>query len=70
VLPTTRIAIDLSPEAVAVLNDLVRYEGGDLSAVFRKALSLYKFAREAHEAGKSVGIAATPECLEERFVGF
>jgi hypothetical protein len=40
-----------------------------VSVVFRKALALYKLAREATKEGKAVGVAATPDVLETEFEG-
>jgi hypothetical protein len=67
--PHTRIIIDLPPEAAKQLDELRQKTGDSHSDLFRKALTLYKLAREAVEAGKSVGVAETPDSLETRFVG-
>jgi hypothetical protein len=65
----TRIVIDLPPEAAAELDQLRCQTGDSHAALFRKALTLYKLAREAIAEGKSVGVAETADALETRFVG-
>jgi hypothetical protein len=66
-----RYILEFPPEAAAELDQLMR-ETGDDDAVtlFRKALALYKLAKDAVREGKQVGAAATPDCLETQFVDF
>jgi len=65
-----KITLDLTPEASRVLNELMNATDSDPEDVFRKALSMYKAAVDAHGEGKAVGIAASPDVLETEFVGF
>jgi hypothetical protein len=65
----TKIVIDLPPEAAMMLNQLMRETGDDTTELFRKALALYRLAKDAIREGKHIGVAATPDCLETRFVG-
>lgn len=65
-----KIVLDLSPEASGVLNDLLNRTGDSPDDLFRKALSLYKAAQDAHREGKAVGVAESPDALETEFVGF
>jgi len=67
--PKVRITLDLTPEASTALNDLIDLTGQDMDVIFRKALALYKLAKEASRDGKSVGVATTPEALETKFEG-
>ncbi len=67
--PNLRITLDLTPEATRALEELTESTGQDVSVVFRKALALYKLAREATKEGKAVGVAATPDVLETKFEG-
>ena len=65
-----RIVIELPPEAAAELDQLQHQTGDSYADLFRKALGLYKLAKEAQQAGKAVGVAETPDVLETRFVGY
>jgi len=67
--PNLRITLDLTPEASRALEELTESTGQDVSVVFRKALALYKLAREATKEGKAVGVATTPDVLETEFEG-
>jgi hypothetical protein len=65
-----RYVLDITPDAAAELDQLMRQTGDDdATTFFRKALALYKLALDAAREGKEVGIAATPDSLETRFVG-
>lgn len=67
--PRKRIFLDLSAEAAQTLDELISESGEDPSILFRKAIGLYKLAKQATRDGKAVGIAATPDSLETEFVG-
>jgi hypothetical protein len=68
--PGSKLTLDLSPEALQVLNQVLNMTPDQPADIFRKALAMYKAALEAHQAGKAVGAAATPDALETEFVGF
>jgi hypothetical protein len=65
----THFLIHLSPEAADELNQLMAQTGDSPTQLFRKALGLYKVAKQAIREGKAVGIADTADSLESRFVG-
>jgi hypothetical protein len=65
-----RITLDLSPEAIDVLSQLLNQTHDRPDDLFRKALALYKIAQDAHREGKAVGFASSPDALETEFVGF
>jgi hypothetical protein len=62
--------LEFPPDAAAELDQLMRETGDDdATLLFRKALALYKLAKDAIREGKQVGVASTPDCLETRFIG-
>jgi hypothetical protein len=65
-----KIALNLSPEASKLLNQLMNMTADSPDDMFRKALALYKAAMDAHKEGKAVGVAASADALETEFVGF
>jgi len=68
-IPRTRITLDLSPEADAALKQLMTETGDNPTELFRKAITLYKLAKEAQQEGKVVGVAESSDSLETEFVG-
>ena len=65
-------ALDLHASGVVVhaIDELARRLNEDPGQVLVKAVALLKAAVDAHEQGKAVGVAASPESLETEFVGF
>jgi hypothetical protein len=66
---SNKITLNLSDHMRDVLNELLKRTEDKPDDMFRKALALYKLAIEAHDQGKSVGIATSPDALETEFVG-
>jgi hypothetical protein len=60
----------LSLQAKGLLDSIVNLTDDEPDDIFRKAISLYKVALEAHAQGKAVGVAASADSLETEFVGF
>jgi hypothetical protein len=65
-----KITLNLSPEASGLLNQLLNQTGDSPDDLFRKAMGFYKVAQDAHQEGKAVGVATSPDVLETEFVGF
>src|SRR5437763_2363300 len=63
-----RLVVELPPEAATELEQLMRQTGESPTDIFRKALSLYRLAKEAAQAGKAVGVAENPDFLETSLV--
>jgi hypothetical protein len=63
------VPLRLSPEALAVITDLVDATGDDAADVIRKALGLYKLAIDAKLEGKAVGSADSADVLDTEFIG-
>jgi hypothetical protein len=57
------------PETTAELDELIKEAGGDATELFKRAIALYKLARDAVHEGKAVGVTSSPDCLETQFVG-
>jgi hypothetical protein len=64
-----KVTLDLSPEVTEWLNRLMNQTGESPSDLFRKALALYKLAKEAVREGKAVGVAENADSLETEFIG-
>jgi hypothetical protein len=64
-----KVTLDLSPELAQSLDSLLNETRDTPSDLFRKALGLYKLAKEAKREGKAVGAAKNPDSLETEFVG-
>src|SRR5262249_33274265 len=71
--PTDRsvsFVIKFPDETTEEVERLIEETGGDPTEFFKRAIALYKLAREAVDEGKAVGVTSNPEALETRFVGF
>ncbi len=51
------------------LKQLMTETGDNPTELFRKAITLYKLAKEAQQQGKVVGVAENSDSLETEFVG-
>ena len=60
----------MTPEADEFLTDLSKKTGLSEGQVIRLALGMFKFAVEAKQQGKHVGVAETSESLEIELGGF
>jgi hypothetical protein len=56
-------------ETTEEVERLIEETGGDATEFFKRAIGLYKLARDAVHDGKAVGIASSPDALETQFVG-
>jgi hypothetical protein len=61
--------LDFPPETTRQLDNLIRDAGGDATELFKRAIALYKLAKDAAREGKAVGVATSPDSLETQFVG-
>ena len=61
---------ELSRQALLVFNQIMDMTEDEPNDIIRKAISLYMVALEAHNEGKAVGFASTPDAFETEFVGF
>lgn len=57
------------PDTTTELDHLIEEAGGDATEFFKRAIALYKLAKDATHEGKVVGIASSPDCLETQFIG-
>lgn len=60
--------IEFPAEATAELDELVK-DVGDATELFKRAISLYKLARDAVHDGKAVGATSKADDLDVQFVG-
>lgn len=60
--------LQFPPDETRELDRLIKEAGGDPTEFFKRAISLYKLAKDATEEGKAVGIATSPDSLETQFV--
>lgn len=61
--------VEFPAETTAELDELVKDVGGDATELFKRAISLYKLARDAVHEGKAVGAASSPDAFDIQFTG-
>jgi hypothetical protein len=67
--PSVSYILKFPPETTAELDELIKETGGDATELFKRAIALYKLAKEAVHDGKAVGVASSPDRLETQFTG-
>ncbi len=68
--PPITITMTVTPEMLAVIEDMGRDSGQPLELVFEQAIALYRAALTAHRDGKHVGLARSSDALDVEFTGF
>jgi hypothetical protein len=67
--PKVRLNLLMSSELNALLEKIADESGSNKSEVIRQALALMKFAHEAKQKGKHLGMVSDPDKLDVEVVG-
>jgi hypothetical protein len=61
--------VTLPPRMTAAVEDLMAETGKPIGEIVAGALGLFVLTLKAHQEGKAVGVATSPDVLETEFVG-
>jgi len=67
--PKVRLNLQMSNELNSLLEMIADDAGSNKSEVIRQALALMKFAHEAKQKGKHLGVVSDPDKLDVEIVG-